>query len=98
MGCTVEELLDRISSRELSEWMAFYQVEPWGTEPADMRAGIVASTIANVNRDPKKQRKPYHPSDFVVTWGAREKPEQTAEDQLRIIQMFQAAFAAKFEK
>lgn len=26
-GCTVEELLERISSEELTEWIAYYQIK-----------------------------------------------------------------------
>lgn len=62
---TVAELLSRISSRELSEWMVYYELEPFGEERADLRAGIVASTVANVNRDPKKQKKPFAAQDFM---------------------------------
>lgn len=87
---TVQELLARISSQELSEWMAYYSLEPWGTETDDLRAGIVASTIANVNRDPKKRRKPYTAQDFAPQWGKSEpkKEEQTVEEQQRILEMW----------
>jgi len=43
---TVRELLMRIDSRELSEWMAFYSIEPFGELRADMRAAMVAFHIA----------------------------------------------------
>lgn len=63
---TVEELLSRISSRELTEWMAFFSLEgPTGDERDDWRAGMIASTIANVNRDTKKQKRAYKPQDFM---------------------------------
>jgi len=87
---TVKELLARIDSRELTEWMAYYSLEPWGTEPEDLRAGIIASTIANVNRDQKKQRKPFTPKDFMPVWDRPPKQEQTPEEQRKIIEMWQA--------
>ena len=74
---TVAELGDRMSSRELSEWMAYYSIEPFGDERADLRSGIVASTIANVNRDPKKQKTPFKPVDFMAFV---ERPETTSTD------------------
>jgi hypothetical protein len=47
--------------------MAFFQVEgPQGFQRADWHAGIVAATIANVHRDPKAQKKPYTPEDFLI--------------------------------
>lgn len=73
MGMPAGELLARMSSHELSEWMAFYQIEPFGLAPADLRAGIVASTIANANRG--KDAKAFRPEDFVPTWDQpMEKP------------------------
>ncbi|MCS7159473.1 MAG: DUF4035 domain-containing protein [Gemmatales bacterium] len=35
---------------ELSTWLAYYSLEPWGEDRADLRAAIVASVIANANR------------------------------------------------
>jgi len=90
---TVRELLARIDSRELSEWMAFFRLEPWGTEVEDLRAGIVAATVANANRDPKKQRKPYRPQDFMPQWDRQRSEEQTPEEQKRIIEMWHALLA-----
>lgn len=92
---TVSDLLRRIDSRELTEWAAFYALEPWGTDADDMRAGIVASTIANVNRDPKKQRRPFQPSDFIPR--REPKAEQTPEEQARILQQWARAWEGKFE-
>ncbi|MCB0073270.1 MAG: DUF4035 domain-containing protein [Caldilineaceae bacterium] len=65
LGRTHEELLDSMSGRELAEWMAFYQVEPFGDVRGDLQAGIVASTLANVYRDRKKKPKPYKPEEFM---------------------------------
>lgn len=33
--------------RQWQEWCEFYGIEPFGDERADLRAGIVASTISN---------------------------------------------------
>lgn len=76
---TVGELLERISSRELTEWMAYYELEPFGQERGDLQAGVVASVIANVNRDPKKSRKEYKPDDFVLVF---EKPEPKTPQEI----------------
>jgi hypothetical protein len=67
LGCTVEELLARISSRELTEWMAYFAIDPFGEERADLRAGIVASTLVNVNRG--KRGKAAKPRDFMPSFG-----------------------------
>lgn len=59
LGCTVAELQDRMSSAEFAEWMAFYGVEPFGEVRGDIQAAVIASTVANVNRDPKRRSKPF---------------------------------------
>jgi hypothetical protein len=61
---TVEELLLRISSRELSEWMAYYRLEPFGQVRGDLQAGIVASVMANAWGE--KRAKSLRPTDFVL--------------------------------
>lgn len=76
---TVEELLGRISSRELSEWQAYFETDPFGEERADLRAGIIAAIIANIYR--KKGAKPFKPSDFMPKYR-----KQGPEDHLKIIE------------
>src|SRR5690554_1412819 len=83
------ELLRRMSSRELTEWMAFFSLEPWGAEVEDWRAGLIASTIANSYRDPKRRRKPYEPKDFMPKREPLMVGEQTVEEQESILRMFE---------
>lgn len=85
---TVKELLARIDSRELSEWMVYFNLEPWGTEVEDWRAGMVASTIANVNRDEKKRKKPFEPKDFIPQRAKPPVEEQTWEEQAKILELW----------
>ncbi len=94
LGMPVGELLNRISSQELTEWMAYYALEPFGEERADLRAGIVASTVANTARDPKKRARPYRPQEFMPTFD-RQSKRQTWQQQLRIVEMLNAAFGGK---
>ncbi len=46
----------------VAEWIAYNQLEPIGEERADLRAGIIASTVANVHRG---KRKAFKASDFM---------------------------------
>lgn len=50
-------MLAGMSSRELSEWMAYYEIEPFGEWRADVRSAIVAMTVAAANRG-KRQGAP----------------------------------------
>lgn len=95
LGMTAGELLQRMSSRELTEWMAFFSLEPWGTEVEDWRAGLIASTIANSYRDPKRRRKPYEPSDFMPRYEAPKAQEQSWEEQARILEMWSRVLQAR---
>lgn len=65
-----------ISAPEFNEWMAYAELEPFGEDVASWRAGLVAATIANVNRDAKKRPSPYQPSDFMP-----EEPKTPQEQQ-----------------
>lgn len=60
---TRAELLWRMSSREITEWMAFAQVEPFGAEFELLGHAVTASTFANANR--KKGTKAFDVKDFI---------------------------------
>jgi len=47
----------------MAEWTAFDRVDPWSEARADLRAGIISSVIANVNRG--KKSKSFAPKDFM---------------------------------
>ncbi|MFA5161866.1 MAG: DUF4035 domain-containing protein [Elusimicrobiales bacterium] len=83
---TVSELLSRVSSRELTEWQTYYELEPFGEDRADLRAGIVASTVANVSR--KSGTKPYKAQDFMPKFG---KEKQDWREQLEMVKAINAA-------
>jgi hypothetical protein len=79
---TVRELETRMESRELNEWMAYFNLEPWGQVQADYRAGVIASTIVNVNGG-LKGRKPAKATDFFPLY--RLRGEQSPEEQMQIL-------------
>lgn len=59
----MDELSRSLSSAELAEWMAFDRLEPIGGPAADLRTGILASTVANVAR--RGRGKPFSPYEFM---------------------------------
>lgn len=81
MGIPIAELQERISSHDFAEYWAMFQLEPWGLEREDYRAGIVASTVANANRDRKKHPRPYRPEDFVPHVAEREGDDDDELDE-----------------
>ena len=84
---TVAELLARISSKELTEWMAFSQKEPFGADADYLGHAITASTIANVNR--KKGDKPYEASQFMPKF--EKKKTQSVDQMIQVASMFTIA-------
>lgn len=66
-----------MSAREFVEWQAYFALEPFGEERADLRSAIVAATIANRLRGQNEQ--PKQPSDFMPY---REQAPPTPEDLL----------------
>jgi hypothetical protein len=64
----VREIEDSMPATELAEWALFYSENPFGEFRADLRAGIVASVIAQTagNRTAK-------PSDFMPKFAETSK-------------------------
>lgn len=60
---SVKQAQGAIDSREFSEWQAYWNLEPWGEGRGDLRAGIVASTMANLWRG--ANTPPFTPTDFM---------------------------------
>jgi hypothetical protein len=58
-------MLRDMSPSEFGLWQAAYRLSPWGTWRDDFQSGMIASVIANVNRDPKKRSEPYAAADFM---------------------------------
>ena len=88
---TVTELLGRISSRDLSEWMAFSQLEPFGTEAGYVGNAITSMTVANVNRE--KGQKAYELMDFMPT--RKKKKEQSVSEMIQIAQVMTIGMGGK---
>lgn len=82
---TVAELGQRMSSRELSEWMAFYQLEPFGPEADDLRNAI--STAANVNttRGAAGIKQSVKPQQFLIG-----EPIEQGHDENPLLSKFMA--------
>ena len=83
---TVRELENRISSRELAEWMAYYSIEPFGEQREDYRAGLVAATVANCAGAGKKN-KALQPADFIPIYTQPKKMSMIDRRQEQLSQM-----------
>jgi len=72
LGYTVNELQRKITSKELSEWMAFDCISPIGDERYDLNAATICTVLFNLNRG---ESLPKRPIDFMpyVTKETRSK-------------------------
>jgi hypothetical protein len=84
-----------MSSTQFAEWAAYYQLEPWGPERGDLRAGIVASVIANTHRDAKRKIEPFTPQDFMPNFDAQPVKMQPWQVLLDKARMITAAFGGE---
>lgn len=55
-------MLKQMSSHLLTEWMAYYNLEPFGDELQDVHLARLTATLLNVNR--KKGSNPIDPEKF----------------------------------
>lgn len=90
----VNKMLDEIGMPQLTEWMAYYQLEPFGEERADFRMARLAATMVNMWRDQDKSnavteadfmpnfeqgQEPERPEDVAAAWDALLSMMATAE-------------------
>lgn len=78
----IAALQRRISSAQFAEWQAFYNLNPFGLERADLRSAQVAAMIYNVNRT--KKQKPLSAKDFMFDFMRR---RQSVEEQQALLKM-----------
>lgn len=71
------ELLASSTSRELAEWRAYEQLEPFGPRREDIRAGTVAAMVYNMNRN--KDAPVLEAGDFLCPDPVEAQARQTAK-------------------
>jgi hypothetical protein len=71
LGMTVSELENRMSSKELTEWILLAWLDPWGEYRADVRGAVAAwASVASWSSECKVQ-------DFLPVDPCEEKPVRT---------------------
>lgn len=76
---TVAELSERMSHRELIEWMEFAELEPFGDQRADLRMAIETSALVRMWADPKKTKK-ITPAMFMPFLDSEPKQPKSPQD------------------
>ena len=84
LGCTRRELFDRIDSRELTAWQAFYEYSPWGDDRADLRQDITSMLIAASNSSADSDVPKV--TDF-MPYDRSDEKKQTVKEQLAVARL-----------
>lgn len=79
---SVNAMLSGMTSLEFHEWSAFYEKDPWGDQRGDIRSGIIASTMVNLQRD--KKSKLFTPQDFMLFTEKQEYQIEESEIERQI--------------
>lgn len=82
-------MLRRMDSAELTEWMAFYNLEPFGGDTQFIGHAITAATVANANRG--KGKKAAKVEDYMPKW----KRAQTLDEQIQFAAMMTVALGGQ---
>ena len=65
LGKTLEEL-GQMSAAEYASWCEYAALEPFGSEAQDWYQAHLASVLANIHRDAKRQSQPFELTEFVL--------------------------------
>lgn len=63
-GIPAGELMERLGVEEFLDHWADYCADPWGETRADLRSGLIAALLYNVNRG--RDQAPKDAGDFVL--------------------------------
>ena len=84
-----DAMLAHLPQRIYREWQEFAILEPFGEERADLRAGIVAATVANCMAR-GKGRSAFKPRDFMPRFEeARREPATPSEHYQQVLAITQ---------
>lgn len=80
IGRTPSELLAAVTSADITEMLAYSNIEPWGPLQEDFRFGQVCATLANLQRDPSRRPQAWSARDFFPALEraleGRDRPEE----------------------
>ena len=80
-----DRLLEDLSAREFDEWLAYFQVEPWGALASDVRVAMLSQLLTALHTDPKKSKVP-ELREFLPAWQrqilrAQEQADREEDDE-----------------
>ena len=83
-------MLESLTYDEYIQWVAFYNVEPFAEERADLRTAILIASFVKVMGGKAE------PKDFMLDfWGTKEDKKQTTEEILSKLKTITNLFGEK---
>jgi hypothetical protein len=85
VGCLHPDFLNRfLTIRQIREWIAYYNLEPFGEIRADWRQAMTSMILANANRG--KKGRTYKVKDFMLT-DKKKRRQQTPEEMQAMLNL-----------
>lgn len=88
-------MLAKMPYRVYQDWMTYSELEPFGEERADLRAGIIATTIANCLAR-RKGKPAFRVKDFMPEFDRPPRVKRTPDDMLKQVKLLNMLYGGKF--
>ena len=75
----VDDVLQELSANEISEWQAYYMLEPWGDDWR--RSATIAAVLAEINRNAEERDEPFTVQDFMPGFAETDDEEEPEQKQ-----------------
>jgi hypothetical protein len=92
-GRTIAEWQEVMSANEFADWVAYYQLNPFGPFRSDVQAATIASTVANANA---AKGKKFRIQDFLPQF--RTKATDPAPSTQSLVDFFRGIQAQQKKK
>ena len=91
---TRHEMLRRMDSAEIAEWMAYHALSPFGTETQYVGPAITTSTLVNLISGIFGGSGSTEPADFMPKNSSNENG-QSMEEMMQLVEIMNAAMGGK---
>ncbi len=91
LGWSVQDIRNHMSCAEVQEWRAYNEIEPFGEERADLRAAIIAQTVADYLSGKSHKVEQFMPS-------FEEEPSDPGDPRQQSVEEMQAIIKPVFKE
>lgn len=75
----MRHMLRRMSARQLLEWEAYSELEPFDKTRVDLGFAQITTALYNIHRDRKAHPSPFKVADFMPKFDEDEAPKRSTE-------------------